>query len=72
MHRASLNRLVPALLLLAAAGCNNDPVDPDIGTCEAALDLAGVDAAEQRAVDGGVGGDEALQQRGEGDGGLFG
>jgi hypothetical protein len=42
------------------------------GRDEAALDLAGVDPAEQRAVDGDVGGDEALQQRGEGDGGLFG
>lgn len=42
MHRASLNRLVPAaLLLLAAAGCNNDSgesdSDGDVGSCAAAL-----------------------------------
>jgi len=35
MHRASLYRLVPALLLLAAVGCNNDTAAG--GTCEAGL-----------------------------------
>lgn len=38
MHRASLYRLVPALLLLAAAGCNNDPAGTTGGgSCEADL-----------------------------------
>jgi hypothetical protein len=37
MHRASLYRLVPAFLLLAAAGCNNDGTTPNGGSCEADL-----------------------------------
>lgn len=37
MHRASLNRLVPALLLLTMAGCGDGTADGSGGACEAGL-----------------------------------